>query len=269
MPKFLTPQEVQFYKDNGFIKINVLEKAEIDALSEEYDLLFRLQANDDMDSTWIGEDMSKAANNKKVAVLSLHGLQMFSDKFLKFLMNDKLLDALEDIMETPNIALHHTKAHIKPTENGAPYLMHQDYPYFPHKKHSLMAVFLHMDDTTPENGGLCVYPGSHKLGPLPSQTNITNGLAFHWCDPARFPIEGATPITAKKGEIVIFPYTLVHGSYLNQSNRVRRMFLVQVMDADDVPLTENHDSPAQGLMLRGIKKRLDTVTSSHKKNAIK
>lgn len=68
MPKFLTPQEVQFYKDNGYIKINVLEKAEIDALSEEYDLLFRLQANEDMDSTWIGEDMEKASNNKKTSV---------------------------------------------------------------------------------------------------------------------------------------------------------------------------------------------------------
>lgn len=50
---------------------------------------------------------------------------MFSEKFHKFLMNKNLLDALEDAMGTENIALHHTKAHIKPTENGAPYLMHQ------------------------------------------------------------------------------------------------------------------------------------------------
>ncbi|XP_034256160.1 probable alpha-ketoglutarate-dependent hypophosphite dioxygenase isoform X2 [Thrips palmi] len=251
MPKLLTPEEVQFYKDNGFIKINVLEKAEIDALSEEYDLLFRLQASDDMDSSWVGDDMKKATNDKKMSVLSLHGLQMFSEKFHKFLMNEKLLDALEDVMGTENIALHHTKAHIKPTEKGAPYLMHQDYPYFPYKNHSMCAVFLHMDDTTPENGGLCVYPGSHKLGPLPSQKNVANGLVYYWCDPARFPIEGATPVTAKKGEIVIFSYLLLHGSYLNLSNRVRRMFLVQVMDANDEPTEDTHKGPGPHAEARG------------------
>lgn len=104
----------------------------------------------------------------------------------------------------------------------------QDYPYFPYKNHSMCAVFLHMDDTTPENGGLCVYPGSHKLGPLPAQKTVANGLSYYWCDPKQFPIDGATPITAKKGEVVIFSYLLLHGSYLNLSDRVRRMFLVQV-----------------------------------------
>ncbi len=81
-------------------------------------------------------------------------------------MNEKLLDACEDIMDTPNIILHHTKAHLKPPEHGAPYPMHQDYHYCPYKYHSMIAVFIHMDDTNVENGGLAVYPGSHKEGPL-------------------------------------------------------------------------------------------------------
>lgn len=45
---------------------------------------------------------------------------------------------------------------------GAPYLMHQDYHYFPHQKHTMLAVFLHLDDTTPENGGLAIYPGTRQ-----------------------------------------------------------------------------------------------------------
>lgn len=29
----------------------------------------------------------------------------------------------------------------------------------------MVAAFLHLDAAGPNNGGLCVYPGSHKLGP--------------------------------------------------------------------------------------------------------
>ena len=30
---------------------------------------------------------------------------------------------------------------------------YQDYHYFPYKNHSMLAVFIHLDDTEPENGG--------------------------------------------------------------------------------------------------------------------
>lgn len=178
---------------------------------------------------------------------------MHNAVFSKTIINPRLLDALEDIMGTENILLHHTKAHVKPPEKGAPYLMHQDYPYFPFKNHTMMAVFVHMDDTTPENGGLCVYPGSQKLGPLEDfgHTDPKTGDSYHWCDPKRFPIDKATPVYAKKGDIVFFSYLLLHGSYLNLSNRTRRMFLMQVRAADDEPTKDVHKSPCQGLVLRG------------------
>lgn len=45
------------------------------------------------------------------------------------------------------------------------FVFNQDYHYFPFEKDSLVAAFLHLDPANPENGGLFVYPGSHKLGP--------------------------------------------------------------------------------------------------------
>jgi hypothetical protein len=53
----------------------------------------------------------------------------------------------------------------------------QDYQYFPYKNDSLVAVFIHLDDTNMENGGLAVYPGSHKLGPLEDKGDISG--RFH------------------------------------------------------------------------------------------
>lgn len=177
---------------------------------------------------------------------------MHSAEFTKVITNQKLLDAVEDILGTEDILLHHTKAHIKPPEKGAPFPMHQDYPYFPFKNHTMIAVFLHLDDTTPENGGLAIYPGSHKLGPLEDKgMTDSEGRKYYYVDQEKFPLSGAIPISAKKGDLIIFSYLLLHGSYQNLSDRTRRMFLIQLRAADDEPTKICHQSPAQNLVLRG------------------
>lgn len=58
-------------------------------------------------------------------VKGIHNLQYHHAIFSNFLFNKNLLDALEDIMDTENIVLHHTKAHYKPPDKGAAYPMHQ------------------------------------------------------------------------------------------------------------------------------------------------
>ncbi|XP_049874863.1 phytanoyl-CoA dioxygenase, peroxisomal-like [Pectinophora gossypiella] len=250
----LTKEKIQFWKDNGFIKLkNILTKQELATISKEYDRIFRLKNNPGMEAAWEGNEMKKAAENNEYSVHSIHNLQFHSAVFAHFLHNNNMLEALEDIMGTPNILLHHTKAHDKPPGRGAPYLMHQDYHYFPYKKHSMVAAFLCVDPATPENGGLCVYPGSHKLGPLEDVGYKGDGIdhTYHYMDPKKYPIEGATPVECEAGDIVVFSYLLLHGSYRNVSERSRRMFLIQLMAAEDEPVEDVHKSPGQGWVLRG------------------
>ncbi|XP_047032909.1 probable alpha-ketoglutarate-dependent hypophosphite dioxygenase [Helicoverpa zea] len=254
--KFCTPEQKKCWQDNGYVKLsNVFTPAEIEEMSAEYDELFDRKNREDLtglEAAWAGNDMKNLASNRSVTVKSIHNLQMHSAVFTRVITNSNLLDAMEDIMDTKDILLHHTKAHIKPPEKGAPYLMHQDYPYFPFKKHSMLAIFIHLDDTTPENGGLAIYPGSHKLGPLPPKTIYDEkNEAYHYVDPEKYPLDKATPVSAKKGEIIVFTYLTLHGSYLNLSNRPRRMFLIQLRAADDEPTEDTHKSPCQDLVLRG------------------
>ncbi|KAJ9589693.1 hypothetical protein L9F63_017099, partial [Diploptera punctata] len=260
----LTEDQLEFYKENGFIQLsNIFTSDEIDEISEEYRTLFKMKSDADLDTTWGGEDMHKLANQKKVTVSAIHNLQYHSAVFSRLMMNNNLLDALEDVMDTPDILLHHTKAHLKPPQKGAPYLMHQDYHYFPYKKHSMVAAFVHMEDTTPENGGLAVYPGSHKLGPLKDfGAADSRGDPVHYADPNKYPLSGAKPVYAKKGDVVIFSYLLLHGSYNNESDRTRGMFLMQVRAADDEPTKEVHQSVGRGFVLRGRNRKKDASMNS-------
>lgn len=58
-------------------------------------------------------------------MLSIQNLQCHSGIFTKMLMNDNLLDAVSELVGSENILLHHTKAHVKPPEKGAPFPTHQ------------------------------------------------------------------------------------------------------------------------------------------------
>ena len=107
---------------------------------------------------------------------------------------------------------------IKPPERGSPFPMHQDYPYFPHQHHSMIAAILHFDDAPEEKGCVRVYPGTHKLGPLDAVGQD------HHLPEDRYPIDGAPPIPAKAGDAIFMSYLLVHGSGLNRSNEPRTTY---------------------------------------------
>jgi len=181
------------------------------------------------------------------SVLSIHNLQQHSAVFTKLLLHPTLLDCLEDLMQG-SVVLHHTKAHLKPPKHGAPFPTHQDYHYFPYKNDSMLAVFIHLDDTNPENGGLGVFPGSHKQGP---QVDASTSPGVHYLDQDKWPLSAASPVCAKAGDVLIFSYLLVHGSYPNISEKTRRMFLIQVAEGSDVSTSEKHRSPGAGMVLRG------------------
>jgi len=36
----------------------------------------------------------------------------------------------------------------------------------------MIAIFINLDDSNPDNGGLAVFPGSHKLGPQEDTSKI-------------------------------------------------------------------------------------------------
>lgn len=64
-------------------------------------------------------------------MLSIHNVQNHAAVFTRMLLEPRLLDAVEQILDSPDILLHHTKAHLKPPGVGSAFPMHQDYHYFP------------------------------------------------------------------------------------------------------------------------------------------
>ena len=111
--------------------------------------------------------------------------QAFND----LIFHPRILDAVETLIG-PNIQLHHTKLNLKPPASGqARFEWHQDYPFFPHTNYDLVAVAVHIDEATEENGCLRVIPGIHKLGPAGCTCSRPTARSRASCGPGVIPDE--------------------------------------------------------------------------------
>ncbi len=166
--------------------------------------------------------------------------------FTRLLSDPRLVDPVADLIG-PNVQLHHTKLFIKPPEKGSPFPMHQDHPFFPHERHTMLAAIIHFDDAPLVKGCVRVVPASHRLGPLEHDPEGS----FHLPE-QEYPLEEAIPVEAEAGDVLVFSYLTVHGSGVNTSDEARTTLLVQMRAPDDPPVQAVHLSRGQGMMLRGV-----------------
>lgn len=242
----LSQQQKSFYDENGYIHVPaVITPTEAFAYRQEiHALAERLRAvGASTDATW--KSVRQTDDAKKTVIHHCHNVQ-FQSAALARLITDPRMTSLAQGIIGPNVQLHHTKMFIKPPEKGSPFPMHQDYPYFPHQRDSMIAAIFYFDDCPVEKGCFRVVPGTHRLGPLQHEGDD------HHLPADRFRIEDALPLPGKAGDVILFSYLLVHGSGVNVSSSARTTMLVQMRDPTDPPMLNVHVSRGQGMMLAGI-----------------
>src|SRR5919199_1350558 len=212
----------EFYRENGYLHAHgVFSAAEVDEMRAAIDAILVRVAGTEHDENHVWKAVAQQAVLK-----GFHNVQYHDAAFTRMVAHPRLVEVLTQLIG-PNVQLHHTKMLVKPPEQGAPFPMHQDYPYFPHERHTVLAASVHLDDTDEENGCLHLIPGSHKLGPLAALGES------HTVD---YPLESGTPLSAAAGDVLFFNYLTIHGSGVNRSDRVRRNVLFQYRDPADAPL---------------------------------
>lgn len=237
----LSPKQRASYADNGYILLRgFLPSDEAAVLRAEVHAIAARQGP--TNATW------SSVSGKGTKLEHSHDVQFRSAAFTRLLVDPRLTAVFTSLIG-PNVQLHHNKMFIKPPERGSPFPMHQDHGYFPHRGASMTAAILHLDSAPDAKCCVRIYPGSHKLGPLPSFGQD------HHVDVHHFPLDGATPIEAEAGDLLVFNYLTVHGSGLNTSGEPRTTWLVQVRDPEDEPVSEQHQSRGQGMMLAGVDPR--------------
>ncbi|MEK3884711.1 phytanoyl-CoA dioxygenase family protein [Paenibacillus sp. PL2-23] len=238
--------DVQFYKENGYLLVKgVFSLQEVEEMRAAVEGIIQraARAKADANHAWQGEFL-EPEQLKKLVLKGFHDVHYHDASFTKAATHPNMVKVLNSIIG-PNVQLHHSKMLVKPPSNGAAFPMHQDYPYFPHLNHSMLAASVHLDDADTENGCLCVVPGSQKQGPIPH-------VGQHYLNHKEHPISSGKPCPAQAGDVLFFNYLTIHGSDVNRSSRTRRNVLFQYRDAADTPTKNVHFDWGMGLMISGV-----------------
>ena len=240
----LTDTQRNFYDENGYLLVEgQFTPVEAKAFRDEaHALIDRLSQHADINPTW-GSARQIAEGTR---LLHCHNVQFYTAVFSRLLVEERLTGVAADLLGSQNVQLHHNKLFIKPPEKGSPFPMHQDYPYFPHQRQTMLAAIIHFDDAPLAKGCVRVVLGSHRRGPIAHNPEGGFHLPFD-----QYPLESSVPCEAKAGDMLFFNYLTVHGSGVNLSQEARTTLLVQMRDPEDKPLEDTHVSRGQGMMLRG------------------
>jgi ectoine hydroxylase-related dioxygenase (phytanoyl-CoA dioxygenase family) len=246
-------EDVLFYKENGYLLVKgVFNADEVERMREAVEGIVRRAAlaKQDSNAAWQG-DFLPPEQLKKLVLKGFHDVHYHDASFMRAAIHPNMASVLSGLIG-PNVQLHHSKMLVKPPENGAAFPMHQDYPYFPHAKHTMLAASVHLDRADEENGCLRVIPGSHIQGELPH-------VGSYYLNHKEYPITDGTLCEADAGDVLFFNYLTIHGSSANRSDRTRRNVLFQYKDPEDFPTANVHFDWGMGLMVSGKNPNFDKV----------
>lgn len=267
----LAPEQVEFYHTHGFLHIpEVFPADEILQMGEDLNWMIREWAN--VGVGWTGpwrKALMDLDTETKSKLIAMHDLQYYAPSWMRGVTRPNLVDCVSQLLADPDdadethgpVEFHHTTMHVKPPETGHPFPMHQDLAFYDHADNRYVDVLVHLDDTFHENGEIRFVDGSHKLGRLEHVTSFTNDAGeVEACTPhlpwQQFPLEDTVPVPAKAGDVVVFNILTIHGSYMNQTDAMRRMVRVGYKHPDNRQ-TGGQSSGRPNLMLRGRRERQD------------
>jgi phytanoyl-CoA hydroxylase len=241
-----------FYAEHGFYHARgVFDPATVAALEHDFDrVVAQLRASGiASNARWDFPTTAALDQGGGSEVIHTHQVQKYSATWARMLFDARLLDIAESLLG-PDIILHHSKLFLKPAGRGAAFPPHQDHSYFPTLGHAMLAAIVFVGPADEGNGCLRLWPGSHRLGPLPASAGGDGDFA------ARFPIGDSIPLIAAPGDVLFFSYLTVHGSLANRGDRPRKSVLLQLHAGTDMPLPgEKH--PNSALVLRGWNHHMD------------
>ena len=252
------------YEDQGYLTFpDMLDRSEVAVLRAALDELLDEASRIPVDGPALGQFNALTTSEKFSFTVSetgeRHVRRIFNPiahhhAFNDLVHNSKILDAVETLIG-PNIALHHTKLNLKPpASHHARFEWHQDYPFFPHTNYDLIAVAVHIDESTEENGCLRVIPGIHKLGPLVHAFAADGAFSSQLADQSVIPDASQwVSVTSPAGGVEMHHCNMLHSSTANRGVRPRSAMIIQYRAADNVQLSPyNATQPGYGMLVRGV-----------------
>lgn len=165
----LTPDQIRFYHENGYLSIeNLMPAEEVVWMREVYDRLFRDRVGRD-----VGDQFDLAGTDEDGTTAVLPQI-LGPAKYAPELRNSQLwVNGAHVVQQLLGAEATFGDGHMiyKPARIGAETPWHQDEAYWdPGLDYTSLSIWVPLQEATVENGCMWFVPGSHKLEVLQHQS---------------------------------------------------------------------------------------------------
>ena len=216
----LTPTQRAAYERDGYVAVpGIFPQAELETIDHEIDRLVTVPG--------------VAAGPKRQGWI--YDIARRSEITRTFAEDERLLALIEDVVR-PGIAIHSTKLVTKVPHSQDICHWHQDEAFYlkadDPETHSRarMSVWVPLQEADERNGCLWVVPGSHRWG-IDEWTWQDSGTCQKRIDRHEYADQHAVALPVSAGSAVLFSAWTWHHSKNNQTDRVRRAFIVSYQEA--------------------------------------
>jgi len=224
----LDDAQIRAFQEQGFhIARNVVERADLDELSEMVDRLFDGELRpewayngkqpDAFYTFWEPSVKDRTDLPRRERVRLMSWMCYYHPYFWKFACHPGICGVASSIFGA-GVKIFGDTAFMKPARHGVEAAMHQDTAFWPELDPKALNVWIAIDPATIENGCLHVTPGTHHHD-IPHHEDPVQRWLLRDED---VDVSRQIPVELAPGDAIFFDSGLVHRSYLNRSDRSRR-----------------------------------------------
>lgn len=211
----LTQAQLAQFREQGYVNVGqVFSDAELAAVGAEYDRLVRSEF--------------QTLGNYEEGRYPYRAMLTFRSETLRRCINHSELLPMVAQLLGPDVRFWWDQG-INKSPGALSYIpWHQDNGYSQGQAPEYLTTWLALDDSTPDNGGLFVIPGSHAAGYREHEPWGTAQYIVPDVDDT-----DAVPVNARAGEHIFFSTYLLHQTVGNRTaDRQRRAWVMQFGRAD-------------------------------------
>ena len=231
MTEPLTDEQLRSFRLNGFLHLpGLIPHAELAASQQDTAEMIQKALNEQNDSPNYNYgidalDASKTCLYRINNLITDYGL----DSIKHLLAYPPLLQAISQVVCGDHFVSSNHSTVFKVPYRGYPVPWHQDPVSV--KRFPVFEVDIYLDEATTENGCLYVIPGSHLAG-----YHAGPDIVRSWTMGLEETAPGAIAIETKPGDVVFHSTAVLHGSFWNRSDSLRRTIYFHIDHLEDMRL---------------------------------
>ena len=212
----LTPQEIQLFRHNGFVKFPT-------QLSKEHVAALKAAALKDMEAG------AEPVARQDGRIIRISAVWERGGIFQETIVCDEILNPLESLLGS-NIEFvlnRHNHIYLRDAGSTHSLQLHRDVQ---HWSRTIATVLIYLEETTLENGCTRVVPGSHHL---PAFASLQDETIQH------IAASQAIPLPMPAGGLLAIDSMIIHSAGINRTDRTRMSMTLGYHSADELAAADH------------------------------